>query len=100
MYIMAVLIMVKLYHNRHPDINATAYNTFAVIGVGIFAGKLPFICTGCRKNNLFSFAYVCSDDWYTKRKSMDMDSVCSYLHVLLYLYIVQNILYQLRDARF
>lgn len=39
MYIMAILIMVKLYHNRHPDVNASAYATFAVIGIGIFAGS-------------------------------------------------------------
>lgn len=39
MYVMAVLIMVKLYQNRHPDINATAYATFGVLAVLIFLGK-------------------------------------------------------------
>lgn len=38
MYVMAVLIMVKLYQNRHPDINATAYSTFSVVGIAIFMG--------------------------------------------------------------
>lgn len=38
MYVMAVLIMVKLYQNRHPDINATAYSTFSVVGIAIFIG--------------------------------------------------------------
>lgn len=39
MYVMAVLCMIKLYQNRHPDINATAYTTFTVLGVAIFMGK-------------------------------------------------------------
>lgn len=43
MYIMAVLIMVKLYHNRHPDVNATAYATFTVIGIGIFSAVIGIL---------------------------------------------------------
>ncbi|KAF7272265.1 hypothetical protein GWI33_014926 [Rhynchophorus ferrugineus] len=43
MYIMAVLIMVKLYQNRHPDINATAYTTFSVIGVAIFIAMIGIL---------------------------------------------------------
>lgn len=46
---MAVLCMVKLYQNRHPDINATAYSTFGVLAlaillgmIGIFEGNLCF----------------------------------------------------------
>lgn len=42
MYVMAVLIMVKLYQNRHPDLNASAYATFTVIGVAVFLGKFFF----------------------------------------------------------
>lgn len=49
MYVMAVLCMVKLYQNRHPDINATAYSTFGVLAlaillgmIGIFEGNLYF----------------------------------------------------------
>lgn len=38
MYVIAVLVMVKLYQNRHPDINATAYSTFSVVGIAIFIG--------------------------------------------------------------
>ncbi|KAL1492112.1 hypothetical protein ABEB36_012602 [Hypothenemus hampei] len=43
MYVMAVLIMVKLYQNRHPDINATAYSTFSVVGVGIFLAMVGIL---------------------------------------------------------
>lgn len=49
MYVMAVLCMVKLYQNRHPDINASAYATFGVLAIsillgmiGIFEGNLVF----------------------------------------------------------
>lgn len=38
MYVMAVLCMVKLYQNRHPDINAPAYGTFGVLSVSILIG--------------------------------------------------------------
>lgn len=42
MYVMAVLCMVKLYQNRHPDINATAYATFGVLAIAILLGKNVF----------------------------------------------------------
>lgn len=40
---MAVLCMVKLYQNRHPDINATAYATFTVLGVAIFLAMIGIL---------------------------------------------------------
>uniref|UniRef100_A0AAR5P121 Uncharacterized protein n=2 Tax=Dendroctonus ponderosae TaxID=77166 RepID=A0AAR5P121_DENPD len=43
MYVMAVLIMVKLYQNRHPDINATAYSTFSVVGIAIFIAMVGIL---------------------------------------------------------
>lgn len=43
MYVMAVLCMVKLYQNRHPDINATAYSTFTVLGAAIFLAMLGIL---------------------------------------------------------
>lgn len=38
MYTMALLIMIKLYQNRHPDLNATAYATFSVLGIAVLLG--------------------------------------------------------------
>lgn len=35
MYVIAVLSMVKIYQNRHPDINARAPVTFAVLAMTI-----------------------------------------------------------------
>lgn len=43
MYVMSVLIMVKLYQNRHPDINATAYTTFSVVGIAIFIAMIGIL---------------------------------------------------------
>lgn len=40
MYVMAVLCSVKLYQNRHSDINATAYSTFTILGLIIFVGEM------------------------------------------------------------
>ncbi|RZC40785.1 Sid-1-related A [Asbolus verrucosus] len=43
MYVMAVLCMVKLYQNRHPDVNATAYATFTVLGLAIFLAMVGIL---------------------------------------------------------
>ncbi|XP_066257753.1 SID1 transmembrane family member 1-like isoform X3 [Euwallacea similis] len=40
MYVMAVLCMIKLYQNRHPDINANAYSTFGVLAIAIVLGMI------------------------------------------------------------
>lgn len=59
MYIMAILVMVKLYHNRHPDVNATAYATFTVIGVGIFSAMIGILNGHLWIWMLFVVLYVC-----------------------------------------
>ncbi|XP_044754541.1 SID1 transmembrane family member 1-like isoform X2 [Coccinella septempunctata] len=43
MYVMAVLCMIKLYQNRHPDLNASAYGTFSVLGFGIFLATIGIL---------------------------------------------------------
>ncbi|XP_045477539.1 SID1 transmembrane family member 1-like isoform X2 [Harmonia axyridis] len=43
MYIMAVLCSVKLYQNRHPDINVTAYSTFTILGFIIFVAMIGIL---------------------------------------------------------
>lgn len=40
MYIISVLCMVKIYQTRHPDINARASITFAVLALVIFLGTV------------------------------------------------------------
>ncbi|XP_072386830.1 SID1 transmembrane family member 1-like isoform X1 [Diabrotica undecimpunctata] len=43
MYVMAVLCMVKLYQNRHPDINANAYTTFGVLAVAVVLAMIGLL---------------------------------------------------------
>ncbi|KAK3907859.1 SID1 transmembrane family member 1 [Frankliniella fusca] len=38
MYVIAMLCMLKIYHTRHPDINASANATFGVLAVVILVG--------------------------------------------------------------
>jgi hypothetical protein len=52
MYVMAVLCMVKLYQNRHPDINATACATFGVLAVAILLGMI-----GILEGNLYFWIF-------------------------------------------
>ncbi|KAM3955477.1 LOW QUALITY PROTEIN: sid-1-related gene1 [Aphomia sociella] len=47
MYVIAVLCMVKLYQNRHPDVNASAHATFMLlallISIGLFGIMYPSV---------------------------------------------------------
>nr|CAI5856010.1 unnamed protein product [Callosobruchus analis] len=43
MYIITVLIMIKLYQNRHPDVNASAYTTFTILGIVIFMATVGIL---------------------------------------------------------
>lgn len=43
MYVMAVLCMIKLYQNRHPDINANAYSTFGILAIAIVLGMIGIL---------------------------------------------------------
>lgn len=38
MYVISLLCMLKIYHTRHPDINASAYATFGVLALIILVG--------------------------------------------------------------
>lgn len=42
MYVMATLCIIKLYQNRHPRINASAYSAFTVLGIAVFMGELDY----------------------------------------------------------
>lgn len=47
MYVIAMLCMLKIYHTRHPDINASAYATFGVLALVILVG-MAGILTGTK----------------------------------------------------
>ncbi|KAK9881818.1 hypothetical protein WA026_017331 [Henosepilachna vigintioctopunctata] len=57
MYVMAVLCMIKLYQNRHPDLNATAYSTFSVLGAGIMMATLGIMNGTLTVWLIFIFGY-------------------------------------------
>lgn len=58
MYVMVVLCMVKLYQNRHPDINATAYTTFAILAFAIFLGMVGILDGNLYFWILFTIIYI------------------------------------------
>ena len=40
MYTISILILLKIYQTRHPDINANAYSAFGVLAFIIFIGVI------------------------------------------------------------
>lgn len=49
--------MVKLYQNRHPDINASAYATFSVLGIAIFLAMIGILNGSLSVWIMFAVAY-------------------------------------------
>lgn len=90
MYVMAVLCIVKLYQNRHPDINATAYVTFTVVAAAILIGKA--YCVYFNLIILSSFTIVYSYGWNSRWNISSMGLIYKFLHDLLLLF---NIFYLL-----
>ncbi|RTG86335.1 uncharacterized protein DC041_0003499 [Schistosoma bovis] len=43
MYILGMLIMLKIYQTRHPDVNASAHSAYMVMAVVIFLGVLGVV---------------------------------------------------------
>ncbi|XP_017769437.1 PREDICTED: SID1 transmembrane family member 1-like [Nicrophorus vespilloides] len=58
MYVMAALIMVKLYQNRHPDVNASAYSTFAVLGFAVVLAMFGILFNSMAIMVIFIVAYI------------------------------------------
>jgi len=40
MYVIAMMCMLRIYQNRHPDIHASAYTTFALLALVILVGMI------------------------------------------------------------
>ena len=69
MYVLAVLIMVKIYQSRHPDVNARAHATFGVLAVLIALGNvfdivITFLYEKINKIKIFKkcpnmYMYIC-----------------------------------------
>ena len=47
MYTISILILLKIYQTRHPDINANAYTAFGVLAFIIFIGNVQLWFTSC-----------------------------------------------------
>jgi hypothetical protein len=92
MYVMAVLCMIKLYQNRHPDVNATAYATFTVLGMAIFLGESP------RSDFKFSDS-LCSHGGDPEQHSERLDRLRRHLLGPLRLHFLQDLLRQFRLRR-
>lgn len=55
MYTIAILILLKIYQNRHPDINANAYTAFGALAFIIFVGVI-----GVLHGNLYFWMFFTS----------------------------------------
>ncbi|XP_022917661.2 SID1 transmembrane family member 1-like [Onthophagus taurus] len=58
MYVMAVLVMIKLYQNRHPRINASAYATFTILGAAVFLAMLGILTNSTAIMIIFVISYL------------------------------------------
>lgn len=58
MYVMAMLIMAKLYQNRHPDVQASAYSTFTVLGLSVMVAMFGIIFNSLPVLIVFFVSYV------------------------------------------
>ncbi|XP_045475522.1 SID1 transmembrane family member 1-like isoform X2 [Harmonia axyridis] len=83
MYVMAVLCMITLYQNRHPDLNASAYGTFSVLGFGIFLATMGILNGSLTIWIIFFIGYT---------------SLCFYISFKIYFlsFVIQG-LYKFRD---
>ena len=43
MYILALILMLKIYQTRHPDINASAHSAYMVMAVVILSGVIGVV---------------------------------------------------------
>lgn len=50
MYILAMLIMLKIYQTRHPDVNATAHSAYMVMAIVIFLGVTGVVSSAVTVN--------------------------------------------------
>lgn len=58
MYVIAVLCMLKIYQNRHPDINARAPVTFGILALIIFVGLIGVLNGSMYFRVIFSILHL------------------------------------------
>lgn len=68
MYVLAVLMMVKIYQSRHPDINARAHSTFGVLAVLIALGECCSVASSYTVHMYDDGSYTSTQAWLEGRK--------------------------------
>ncbi|XP_039276620.1 SID1 transmembrane family member 2 [Nilaparvata lugens] len=59
MYILAIISILKIYHSRHPDINASAYTAFGLLAVVITLGMCGVLYISTEFYVAFCIFHVC-----------------------------------------
>ncbi|RZF45637.1 hypothetical protein LSTR_LSTR010588 [Laodelphax striatellus] len=59
MYILAIISILKIYHSRHPDINASAYTAFGLLAVVITLGMCGVLYISTEFYIAFCIFHVC-----------------------------------------
>lgn len=57
MYVISMLCMLKIYQTRHPDINAEAHASFAVLALVVLLGVVSVFEVGVSCFVLFCFLF-------------------------------------------
>ncbi|CDS42037.1 SID1 transmembrane family [Echinococcus multilocularis] len=65
MYILALILMLKIYQTRHPDINASAHSAYMVMAVVILAGVTGVLYGGETFWVLFTIIFLTMSVWLT-----------------------------------
>ncbi|VDM32470.1 unnamed protein product [Hydatigera taeniaeformis] len=65
MYILALILMLKIYQTRHPDINASAHSAYMVMAVVILAGVTGVLYGGETFWVLFTIVFLTMSVWLT-----------------------------------
>nr|CDS25467.1 SID1 transmembrane family [Hymenolepis microstoma] len=65
MYILALILMLKIYQTRHPDINASAHSAYMVMAVVILAGVTGVLYGGETFWVIFTIVFLTMSIWLT-----------------------------------
>ncbi|KAG8224444.1 hypothetical protein J437_LFUL001397, partial [Ladona fulva] len=87
MYVISVLCMVKIYQNRHPDINARAYATFTALAGVIFIsmwgviGPSVYFWIGATALHVIICLLMSAQIYYMKRWTIELRAIRRVLRV-------------------
>ena len=76
MYTISILILLKIYQTRHPDINANAYSAFGVLAFIIFIGVIGVLHGNMTFWVIFTVAHCIS----CLVLSFQVSEICIFIH--------------------